>query len=273
MRVGRSGIEICSAVPGSINNSILWDRKCPKKFCLKDYEVLKYFFPISAKEDNVGDSEKDVQSDWVSVWLLLVAKSFERLLSESVCQSERLSRCGKPVKPSGSVCQSQRPRKKSSHPTLLRKYCQVIKQIQPLYYANTAKLFNKYNHSIDANTFCNIWGKYVIFRANNDTRRSNQNSKPLLCDKYPLGNLFLKLFLFFPLSHFVKLTFFLLFSRGGRFSWGVELRNATSDANRASTTFLQQPNGSESWDFRQLKKKFEFSIEIKLGFHCTLYNN
>ena len=133
MRVGRSGIEICSAVPGSINNSILWDRKCPKKFCLKDYEVLKYFFPISAKEDNVGDSEKDVQSDWVSVWLLLVAKSFERLLSESVCQSERLSRCGKPVKPSGSVCQSQRPRKKSSHPTLLRKYCQVIKQIQPLY--------------------------------------------------------------------------------------------------------------------------------------------
>ena len=148
MRVGRSGIQICSAVPDSINNSILSDRKCPKKILLKGLWSLEILFPISAKEDNVGDSEKDVQSDWVSVWLPLVAKSFERLLSESVCQSERLSRCGKPVKPSGSVCQSQRPRKKSSHPTLLRKYCQVIKQIQPLYYANTAKLLNKYNHSI-----------------------------------------------------------------------------------------------------------------------------
>ena len=114
-------------------------------------------------------------------------------------------------------------------------------------------------------------GKVCHCGANNDTRRSNQNSQPLLCDKYPLGNLFLKLFLFFPLSHFVKPTFFLLFSRGGRFSWGVELRNATSDVNRASTTFLQQPNGSESWDFRQLKKNFEFFISIKLSFHCTLY--
>ena len=224
MRVGRSGIEICSAVPGSINNSILWDRKCPKKFCLKDYEVLKYFFPISAKEDNVGDSEKDVQSDWVSVWLLLVAKSFERLLSESVCQSERLSRCGKPVKPSGSVCQSQRPRKKSSHPTLLRKYCQVIKQIQPLYwrkYWRFCKIYNQVDH------FCNIWGKYVIFGANNDSRRSNQNSQPLLCDKYPLGNLFLKLFLFFPLSLFVKPSFFYYFPGvegfHGELSWETRL--------------------------------------------------
>ena len=198
-----------------------------KKKLLKGLWSLEILFPISAKEDNVGDSEKDVQSDWVSVWLLLVAKSFERLLSESVCQSERLSRCGKPVKPSGSVCQSQRPRKKSSHPTLLRKYCQVIKQIQPLYYANTAKLFNKYNHSIDANTFCNIWGKYVIFRANNDTRRSNQNSQPLLCDKYPLGNLFLKLFLFFPLSLFVKPNFFYYFPGvegfHGELSWETRL--------------------------------------------------
>ena len=133
----------------------------------------------------------------------------------------------------------------------------------PLYYANTAKLFNKYNHSIDANTakllnkynhsftqilptyltnttywrkywrfckiynqvdhFCNIWGKYVIFGANNDTRRSNQNSQPLLCDKYPLGNL--KLFLFFPL--FVKPTFFYYFPGvegfHGELSWETRL--------------------------------------------------
>ena len=136
-----------------------------KKNLLKGLWSLEILFPIFAKEDNVGDSEKDIQSDWVSVWLLLVAKSFERLLSESVCQSERLSRCGKPVKPSGSVCQSQRPRKKSSHPTLLRKYCQVIKQIQPLYYANTAKLNNKYKHSIDANTggFAKYTTKLIIF--------------------------------------------------------------------------------------------------------------
>ena len=206
------------------------------------------------------------QTEWVydCSWWQRALKDFSQRVFANLRDS---SRCGKPVKPSGSVCQSQRTRKKSSHPTLLRKYCQVIKQIQPPYrrkYWRFCKI-NQVDHFpflLYMGKICHFWGQKWHFR------RSNQNSRPLLCDKYPLGNL--KLFLFFPL--FVKPTF-LLFFRGGRFSWGVELRNATSDANRASTTFLQQPNGSESWDFRQLKKKFEFLIEIKLGFHCTLDNN
>ena len=173
----------------------------------------------------------------------------------------------------------------------------------PLYYANTAKLLNKYNHSNTqllpsylTNTttlltqilevfqniqpswkflqymwkVCHFWGQQW---------HSEVKSKFTTTSMWQISpwKSFSKIVSVFPLVPFCQTNFFLLFSRGGRFSWGVELRNATSDANRASTTFLQQPNGSESWDFRQLKKKFEFEfefwIEIKLGFHCTLYNN
>ena len=165
MRVGRSGIQICSAVPGSINNSILWDWKCPKKICWKDYEVLKYFFQYLQRKIMWETAKKTFnQTEWVydCSWWQRALKDFSQRVFANLRDS---SQCGKPVKPSGSVCQSQRPRKKSSHPTLLRKYCQVIKQIQPLYYANTAKLFNKYNHSIDANTggFAKYTTKLIIF--------------------------------------------------------------------------------------------------------------
>ena len=131
-------------------------------------------------------------------------------------------RCGKPVKPSGSVCQSQRPRKKSSHPTLLRKYCQVIKKLQPPYrrkYWRFCKI-NQVDHFpflLFMRKICHFWGQKWHFR------RSNQNSRPLLCDKYPLGNL--KLFLFFHL--FVKPTFFYYFPGvegfHGELSWETRL--------------------------------------------------
>ena len=225
MRVGRSGIQICSAVPGSINNSILWDRKCPKKFCLKDYEVLKYFFQYLQRKIMWETAKKTFnQTEWVydCSWWQRALKDFSQRVFANLRDS---SQCGKPVKPSGSVCQSQRPRKKSSHPTLLRKYCQVIKQIQPPYrrkYWRFCKICNQVDH------FCNIWGKYVIFGANNDSRRSNQNSQPLLCDKYPLGNLFLKLFLFFPLVPFCQTHFFFYYFPGvegfhGELSWETRL--------------------------------------------------
>ena len=142
-----------------------------KKNWLKWLWRLEILFPISAREDNVGDSEKDVQSDWVSVWLLLVAKRVFANLRDS-------SQCGKPVKPSGSVCQSQRTRKKSSHPTLLRKYCQVIKQIQPPYrrkYWRFCKI-NQVDHFpflLSMGKICHFWGQKRHFR------RSNQNSRPL----------------------------------------------------------------------------------------------
>ena len=167
----------------------------------------------------------------------------------------------------------------------------------PLYYANTAKLLNKYNHSITqilpsylTNTttlstqilevlqnkpswsfpFFALYGENMSFLGSKMTL-SEVKSKFKTTSMWQISPWKSKIVSVFP--PFCQTHFFLLFSRGGRFSWGVELRNATSDANRASTTFLQQPNGSESWDFRQLKKKFEFLIEIKLGFHCTLYNN
>ena len=84
---------------------------------------------------------------------------------------------------------------------------------------------------------------------------------------------FSKIVSVFPLVPFCQTHFFFTIFQGWKVFMGSELRNATSDANRASTTFLQQPNGSESWDFRQLKKNFEFFIEIKLSFRCTLHNN
>ena len=134
------------------------------------------------------------QTEWVydCSWWQRALKDFSQRVFANLRDS---SRCGKPVKPSGSVCQSQRTRKKSSHPTLLRKYCQVIKQIQPPYRRNYWRFckINQVDHFpflLYMGKLCHFWGQKWHFR------RSNQNSRPLLCDKYPLGNL--KLFLFSP---------------------------------------------------------------------------
>ena len=207
------------------------------------------------------------QTEWVydCPWWQRALKDFSQRMFANLRDS---SRCGKPVKPSGSVCQSQRTRKKSSHPTLLRKYCQVIKQIQPPYRRKYWR-FCKINQ-VDHFPFFALYGENMSFLGSKMTL-SEVKSKFKTTSMWQISPWKSKIVSVFP--PFCQTHFFLLFSRGGRFSWGVELRNATSDANRASTTFLQQPNGSESWDFRQLKKKFEFLIEIKLGFHCTLYNN
>ena len=137
MRVGRSGIQICSAVPGSINNSILWDRKCPKKNCWKDYEVLKYFFQYLQRKIMWETAKKTFnQTEWVygCSWWQRALKDFSQRvfanLRDSPGVASRWSQVGVFANLSGPA---RNPR-------------------TPLYYANTAKLNNKYNHSIDANT-------------------------------------------------------------------------------------------------------------------------
>ena len=150
MRVGRSGIQICSVVPGSINNSILWDRKCPKKNCWKDYEVLKYFFQYLQRKIMWETAKKTFnQTEWVydCSWWQRALKDFSQRvfanLRDSPGVASRWSQVGVFANLSGPA---RNPR-------------------TPLYYANTAKLFNKYNHSIDANTggFAKYATKLIIF--------------------------------------------------------------------------------------------------------------
>ena len=139
MRVGRSGIQICSAVPDSINNSILWDRKCPKKIWLKWLWRLEILFPISAREYNVGERKRKRRSIRLSE--CMTAPGGKELWKTSLREclpiwetppgvASRWSQVGVFANLSGPA---RNPR-------------------TPLYYANTAKLLNKYNHPIDANT-------------------------------------------------------------------------------------------------------------------------